>query len=357
MPSDILTKIPFYHIIKKSSKLPLDVQIVFLSRLGTLLEKGYTLVDGLELMKLDPKHGQIAHHIHFELIHGRSLEAIFKSLGFSSMVISFLYLSRSTGNLDFLLERCSHILKQKKHYQDQFRKVMRYPLLLMFLLFLIIMFLHRHLLPSLQHFYHSLKETEIDGTMKTIYLFTDWTIKCLYILFFLMVLLFLFWIWGRNRLSVENQILIFSKIPFVNKLKRVEITYLFSFHLSLLLQNGSTIKSALSIMKEQNHMPILSRYAEELQQILYEGKNIHAEIVNFQLFERELSYIFKRSLDRGNLEKDLYHYAHLLMGTMENSMMKYISLIQPSLFIFFGSLIVAIYFSIFYPLFHLIQSI
>ncbi|MBO8156112.1 MAG: type II secretion system F family protein [Bacillaceae bacterium] len=195
MPLALLKSKRISRLTARHSRLPLDFQILFLNRLATLLEKGYPLVEALRLITLDPKQGEIARKVQHDLINGHAIESIFKQLGFSNIVTSFLYLSRSTGQLDSLLKKCSRILNQQKQYKDHLKKVLRYPFLLMFLLLSIMTFLHLSLLPSLQHFYQSFHGSEINGTLKIIYSFTDWIFKWLYILCITAAFLFVLWKW------------------------------------------------------------------------------------------------------------------------------------------------------------------
>ncbi|SET62026.1 competence protein ComGB [Salinibacillus kushneri] len=343
-------------LFSKDRKITLADQILLTKRLSALLQNGYTLNKALQLISLDPKQGIVAKDIQKYLIQGKHIDQIFQELGFSPIICSYLYFSRSTGQLGDSLENGYSLLHQLKQFQDQLKKVMQYPLLVFMFLILLMSGLKFFLLPSLKDLYKGLHGS---GTTIIPQLFTS--IEFFIHLFFLtcifVLIITITWIALKSRLSTPLKIKIYSITPFFKRIKSLETSFLFSFHFSSLLQSGLSIKHALQVISEQKHLPIMKRYSIQLMKSIYAGQPLHTAIESFPLAEEELGFIFERSIQDGTLEKDLHNYAHLLVETFLEKVSKTITYIQPIFFILFGFIILFIYMSILMPMFGLIDQI
>ncbi|MBB6454256.1 competence protein ComGB [Salirhabdus euzebyi] len=343
---------------RKRVKLSLREQQLLLNRLTSLLKRGYSLNKSLQLIALDQHQHYLAKAIMDSLSKGEPLDLIFKNLGFSNFVVSFLYFSRSTGNMDVTLINCMNLLKHQQAFQEKFKKVMQYPsMLLLFLVFLFIS-LKLFVIPSLHNLYKGFQSYNVgQGQLVQLFNSINYFINSFFIIFFLCCGITLFWKYFNINISPSLKIKIYSKTPIVNKLKSLESTYLFSYHFSSLLDSGISIKNALQIMSEQQHLPIIKEYSISFIQTIYKGDSIKETIEDFTLLENEVGIIFERNLHDGTLAKDLRNYADILVDTITTKMLRIISFIQPIIYILFGGIIVTIYFSILYPMFEIMKHL
>ncbi|MRG86575.1 competence type IV pilus assembly protein ComGB [Salinibacillus xinjiangensis] len=352
----LLMNVRFSQNTTLNKKLSLYDQILLSKRLSTLLENGYTINKALQLISLDSKQGQLAAYIEKSLVQGAYIDQIFMQLGFSPIVCSYLFFSRSTGQLGKSLGSASKLLIHQQQFQEKFKRVMQYPLIILLILLCLMISLKFFLLPSLQGLYQDF-QTNHSSTSPKIFTSIDVIITTFFGLMMIIVTTITLWGLVKNKLSTSAKINLYRHVPVFRKVKSLETSCLFSFHFSSLLQSGIPIKQALQIISEQRHLPIVRIYATKMIQAIYTGKVLEHTIQEFELMEDELSLIFERSLKDGTLEKDLHNYALLLTETMLEKTTKVLSLIQPAFYLLFGVMIVMIYFSILIPMFDLIQQI
>ncbi|GAA0482283.1 hypothetical protein GCM10008986_03940 [Salinibacillus aidingensis] len=352
----LLMKIRSRNLFTRESKVTLADQILLTSRLSALLQNGYSLNKALQLISLDPKQGAVAEHIQNKLMKGKHIDKIFQGLGFSPIVTSYLYFSRSTGQLGDSLANGSALLGRLKQFQDQLKKVLQYPLLILMFLIVLMAGLKFFLLPSLSELYVGIQSSDPNLSPK-IFTSIEFFINLFFITCLIILLISAIWSVIKSKLSTDLKIRLYAYIPLVRKIKSLETSFLFSFHFSSLLQSGLSVKNALQIISEQTHLPVLKRYSVMLMRSVYAGQPLHSAVEKFPLVEKELGLIFKRSMQDGTLEKDLDNYAHLLVETFLEKMSKSITYIQPMFFILFGVIIIFVYLSILMPMFGLIDQI
>lgn len=334
--------------------IPLPNQITFLNRLHKLLKSGYTFNRALSLLTFDPSLGTIARKVENRLKKGNSLEEILRTIGFSNIVVSFLYFSKTTGQLETSLFQSAQLLRQQQQFMQRAKKALQYPtILFMFLLFLFLS-LKLFLIPSLTSMFENFHGAQ---NISSLFSIIDFISTFFLISVLLCFILYILWKLIHRKLTLQSKTKLYNLIPIVRKFKKLEISYYFSFHFSTLLLNGLSVKSTLQIMAEQKHLPFIQLYANKLVDGVYNGQPLQTTLSTLPFIEKELCFIVERGLIDNSLEKDLYNYSEMLIDSIVERMNKVITFIQPITFIFFGGLILFIYFSILVPMFQLLQQI
>lgn len=344
-----------YLNLYTNRRQPMDVQIRILRRLAHLLSQGYSLIRAFEFMELDPRSKGMIQRIKDELSTGVSLEESLDNLHFSKTVIAFLYFSKSNGNLEKTLQQCSLMMEQQKTYKAKFQKVIRYPLFLLFLVITLIIFVRTSLFPSFIQLYNSMDFHSL-SLQRSLTIINVITVLIVFT-FIALIIIWVLWPRIKKRMTTPGVINLYNKIPVWKSYTRLQTTYMFSYHLSSLLLSGMQIRKALIIIQDQAHYPILQYYATAIYQGLDQGYPVHKIIDSFTLMEDELTFLFKRNLQDGNLEKDLLAYADLLVERTEDKMLRLLTWIQPIMFGVFAFFIMIIYLSIMLPLFEWMSQI
>jgi competence protein ComGB len=348
----------FQSLLQIKKTITLSDQVLLFHRLSILLQKGYTVKKALQLIGLDPKQGGLAKKIEEDLSKGVPLDQIFAHNHFSKTIVSFLYFSQAAGNLGACFLKCSELLENQERFIEKFKKVLQYPIVLFSFIMFLLIGLKFYLLPSLRGLYDGI-QLQISNDASFVFIFeaVDHFINLFFLFSGCCILLFFLWKFFRQKIPILTKMKFYEKTPILNNIKRLETSYLFSYHFSTLLASGLSLKHALTIISEQDHLPILKKYAHLLTNSVLQGRQLSDEITTLPLLENELSIIFRRSMTDGSLENDLNNYANLLVDTMIGKMIKITTFIQPVFFLFFGAIIIAIYFSIMFPMFSLMQQL
>nr|WP_302328503.1 type II secretion system F family protein [Salirhabdus salicampi] len=337
-------------------KIPLHVQASYLDRLGMLLKKGYTITDALNIIRLDPTYANIATATKSYLTKGRMLSETFQQLHFSNFAISFIAISIHSRDLGTHLQNCSKYLQQHIEFYRQFKKVMTYPTILLLFTSIILLFVNIHLLPTFHTVYADLSIAPVE-TSNYFSLMTTILIFLLYPLLLAIPLVVFFYRYivpNIHNTSIQFRLYV---LPICKPLKQLEATYFFSYHISCLLRSGCTIKESLEIIASQQELPIVQQYAEQFVQSFREGTSLIEVMNRCSLLKREFPIIFQQSLESGTISRDLEDYAHILLESFQDKMKKFVTILQPTVYLLFAFLIIFIYSSIVFPLFQLIEQI
>ncbi|MFC0522631.1 competence type IV pilus assembly protein ComGB [Pontibacillus salicampi] len=328
---------------------PLSLQIKLLTRLYTLLQRGYPLLKALDIMTLDSSLRKMVLAIEGRLTNGLPLHTTFEEAGFSKYVVSYLYFSNSYGNVQQALLQSSYLLEKQQLFTASLRKALQYPLFLLVVMSTLLVFVKSTLLPSFLDLFSSMEINQ--SALLTLLHSMNAFLYGLLIFLFLSGLSLLLWKALSPRIPLSKRLSYYQRIPLCVTILKTETTFLFSYHLGSLLGAGLSIQNALKVMQQQGQFPILQWYAQHLYKDLSEGKSFAAILRDYPYFRKELSDMVMRNQTDGKLEMDLDMYAAWILEEavkVTNTILKWI---QPIMFLLLGGMILAIYGAIMMPMF------
>lgn len=342
-------------LINKSTALSLDEQNKFLIRLTRLLDQHYTLLDALVAMQWNRKWEKPAKDIIVTLKEGNSITTALEQAKFDSKIVSFLLFAMAHGDIRKALKQSIQLISQQLTLIRKFQKAIRYPLVLFIMFILLLFFIKTSVYPSFIQLFSSTAYTS-DLT-----LFSMQLINVLFTIFtfgFLAICIsFIYWTLVQKKLAIETKLKFYENIPFIKKIIRPQTTFLFSLHLSSLLQAGLSMKECFEILSKQQQLPLLSYYCDFLMQGLQRGQAISTILPSCTLLEHDISAIFQKNVTNDMLIKDLKMYADFLIELIEIKVKKIIDRIQPIFFVVMALSIIFIYLSLLLPMFQLINTI
>ncbi|WP_112181299.1 MULTISPECIES: type II secretion system F family protein [Paraliobacillus] len=341
--------------IKKSTTLSLDEQNKFLIRLARLLEQHYTLLDALVAMQWNQKWENHSKEIITTLKEGNSITLALERAKFDSQIISFLFFSMAHGDIRKALKQSIQLISQQLTLIQKFKQAIRYPFVLFIMFILLLYFIKTSVYPSFIQLFSSTAYTS-DLTIFSIRLIN--VLFTVFIICFVAISLgFLYWIYVKKNLSIETKLIIYERIPLIKKVIRLHTTFLFSLHLSSLLQAGLSLKECFEVLSKQQQLPLLSYYCDILMQGLQRGQAISTILPSCTLLEHDINAIFQKNVTNNLLIKDLKMYADFLIELIEIKVKKIITRIQPIFFVVMALSIIFIYLSLLLPMFQLINTI
>ncbi|WP_209125356.1 competence type IV pilus assembly protein ComGB [Alkalihalobacillus sp. BA299] len=330
----------------------------FLQRLGYLLQQGYSLSAGLELLQLSQRE-QVKVKISEVLQclkEGQAIYQAMEGLKLPNDISSFIYFSEQIGSVpDGLIEAGKLYLKQEQ-IKEKVSKLVRYPLFLFWLLLIVMIIMVIYLFP---HFKYLFETMSIELPFVTILFlrFID-SIPFLTLLFLVFLLIgFSYYIIKFRHFTPHKKMTLILSIPFLSSFVSAITTYYFSVQLSSLLKGGLSISQALNIFKNQSVILFFQDEASWLIQRLKEGEALVEILKRRPFFEAELSLVIEHGQKRGALEVELQHYSDHLFVLIEEQTKKMVMIIQPSMFFVIGLIVLLMFLSILVPMFELINSL
>ncbi|RYL92330.1 type II secretion system F family protein [Sporolactobacillus sp. THM7-4] len=332
-------------------------QATFLINLGRCLSDGYPLKLALQMQQFHQR-ALIRRDLDLlmaELREGLSLHEVLLKLRFPDDLTSGIYFAEESGELARGLIESGEMLQRREEQKETLRKLLRYPILLLWVFAVMMFIIGRFLLPNFLKLYDSLS---IDLPLITQLLLYITNHTGLMILTGLsLIMLFVFTLIGFQRMPVEKRLKFLIRIPLAGSYTRLLVTHHFSFYLGSLLRSGLPVCKSLETLSEKGTTPFLRFEAGELQDALREGNPFEKVMSERPYYLPDLISVIHQGQLNGMLGQSLYRYSGMVLSKMEERTHTLISLCQPALLIFVGGLVLCLFASILLPIFHIVNGL
>lgn len=342
-------------IIPRRQTLTTTIQLRFLKRLSRLLDNGYPLIEALDIIQWDLNLSPISQQMITLLKNGFPIDQAFEQAKFHPDITSYLFFVRTNGDLASSIQKCTTIYEQRINYLAKFKQTMRYPIILLSIFIILLIFLRHTILPSFLDIFQMSDESS--STIVLSILIIEWIIRFLLLTFIFSIIGTLVWKRFDKKIGIQTKIKIYNIIPFFRHYMKLQTSLLFATHMGTLLKTGMPINEILTMLEQQKKLPILSFYAKQMTLKLSQGIYITHLLTQLTFIDPQLSVIFQKNVDNQSLERDLTTYADYLTEEMNRKMMKLLAMIQPVIFVILASFIIFIYVTLMWPMFQLIKTI
>ncbi|KAA0549433.1 type II secretion system F family protein [Bacillus sp. BGMRC 2118] len=336
----------------------LEEQAKFLKWLSTLLDRGYPILAGLTFlrMNLTDKQQVLLDEQISVMKEGATFHQALVNLSFHRDVLGYLYFAEQHGNLSFALKEGSTLIEQKLQYRNKLVKILQYPLFLLAITIVIFSVLNFWLLPEFALLYGSMNTEE--NVLLNIMLFSaKWLPRLLVVFFVILVMILLYTLHLYRNIPLVKRMEWMSNLPLYGSYIQKFYSQFFAVQLSQLLRGGLSIYEAISLFENQSHLPLFQVEAKEMKKELRSGETLSSIVEVRRYFEKELSQAILLGSANGDLARELYFYSKLSSERLEDTFNKRLSVIQPTVFIVIGLMIMGIYLSIMQPTFQMINGL
>ena len=330
----------------------------FLIRLSEMTQNGFTQYEAIKFLfsQYDEVKSSDKKLVLSALEQGQPLSHCLKLLNYSNHIVMQVHFSESFGNVNETLKHCYAYNLSKRKLKQQFIKTIQYPLILIVIFITLIITVNHTVLPQFKNMYSSMGVTlskELIILTNILYTLPQIIIYTLFLLIFLTFYYFLIF----KKSNIKNQLSTIKKIPIINQLYRLFITYRVSAELSFFLSNGVMMKNVISILEGQNNDQTLSYIAACINQELIKGEPLPDAVSKLQLFEKSMIQFMQHGEKNSKLDRELEYYSEYVFKKFELKIFKLIKSIQPIIFIVLGLLIVAMYLVIILPMLQMMEGI
>ena len=342
----------------RTSRWKKQEQAVFIFRLGELLQTGYHLAEALRFLQSQEsikrrKEIDIALE---QLKAGHTLFEVLSFLGFSPQLLQFVYYAEFYGDLPYALKEGGRFWSKRNADNNKILKIFIYPIILFVFVILISSVLQSVLLPKFISLYESMNIAPsvfltFVVTFSQITNFIPSFLVCFLILFFTLKK---YWFEKMRYFQRKKYI---QRIPVINTYVRMFDTYYLSYHLSGLLAGGLSINDSMLLLSKQKYHPFFQELGELMYKELNEGKSLESVFGELIFFEDYLKDVIANGQKNGKLDQELYQYSRIVLQSIESKVASVIKFVQPVLFVFVGSIVIAIYLSVLLPMFSVMNGL
>ncbi|MCT8138588.1 type II secretion system F family protein [Anaerobacillus sp. CMMVII] len=305
----------------------------FLIRLGTLLEQGYPIADAFELfLKYEKETNDQALRIMLEKFRkGSSVSEALSVLQLPKNIINFVYFSEYYGDLARGLIDGGQLLRKTQETKAKFQKLIKYPLLLFWILGLFLIIMYRNVFPQFTQLFSTIN-VELPLVTRMLLAFIEYSPLVIPLFLGSSLFLYVYYYYLFRKKDPLQKAKFYSKVPVAGTYYKVMLTYFFAANLSCLIKSGLAIYDSLAIFKNMEGLGYISKEAEQMIAHLESGEKLDQVIINNTLYLQGLAYIVEHGQANGRLDDELSYYSEWLLLDLEEKLKKLFMIIQPILF-------------------------
>lgn len=330
---------------KKNIKLSSIQQQLFIQLLADLLSNGFTIQESLMFMKKSRSISEsVIDYLIDKMERGDSFYGSLARLGFKTTIVTQIEFAQTHGDIAGTLNKIKQHMKLVDKQQQNFYKVISYPILLLLFLTVVLISIRQVLLPQLM----------TNGTIQA----DNIGIKFIrqspyYILTILLALtsMILLTRWYLSKKNFLKKAEFIAKIPLVGNLYKEYNSAFFALEWGKLFSQGLEIKMVIQLMRGTDQKSLMSELAERIEERSMSGYTFYEQLPRFSFFSPELSLIIQQGQIKGNLGKELILYSELCWQHFFKRMEKIIQWIQPIIFLIVALLVVSIYAAMLLPIY------
>ena len=316
-----------------------------LSILVALLENGFSMQESVQVILRSGQFPNTALSAFQEqLAAGASYSVCFKQLAFSNHQLAQIQLAENQGEIQQTLQSIVEYLAIVEKQQQELRKIIAYPLLLLSFMLALLVGMRIFLLPSLLQ--TGMLPANHLGVLFLTYAPT---------VFVSLLIGSVIGLWLGQQFFKKKSALVkarfFAKLPVVGTVYIFYQTSYFALEWGRLFKQGLEAKQILVQMKQLNATSLLATVADETHLALAQGVSLANQLKQYPFLTKEFSMIVYQGELTGKLGEELYVYSRLLLKRMVIKIEKLIQWIQPVVFLLIAILILSMYLAMFLPLY------
>ncbi|MGD7009405.1 competence type IV pilus assembly protein ComGB [Metabacillus sp. 84] len=332
-------------------------QSVFIGRLNSLVQKGYSLDEAIRFLSLQAaqKRRGDYHFCLMELKRGTPFHQVLQQLHFHRDAVTYLFFAEQHGDLAFSLNESSQLLSRKHEQFIKITRMMRYPILLIFIMMGVLYVVQHIIAPQFLSVYQSMnmKPSPLNTVLLASFQFLAAASFAFPVLF---LLAGSFYFFSYRRKPPAQQMNMLMSIPLVKEWVKLFNSYYISLQLSNLLKAGLSYYECLVTFREQSLYPFFSEEANTMINRLKKGDRFE-ELFAQPHYDPQLAEIAAYGQRNGMLHREFYTYSQYTLQRLEEKLSSAAAFIQPAVFTSVGLIVLLVYLSMILPMYQMIDQI
>ncbi|MCF8025639.1 MAG: type II secretion system inner membrane protein GspF [Desulfobacteraceae bacterium] len=276
---------------------------------------------------------------------------------FSGIYVNMVGSGESSGTLELVLNRLADITERQQAISNSVRSAIAYPVLMLFVGVLILIFLLTYIVPSITSIFQDMNQALPLPTRMLInvseFLKNGWWIV---LLTAAAAVIAIRRIKRTERGGYELDRLIL-KLPLAGELKTKLATARFARTLGSLLENGVSLMAALGIVKNIVGNRVIAESIENAALNVEKGGALANSLESSNVFPHIPIQMIQVGENSGELEAMLAKIADIYESEVETSVSTMTALLEPLIILFMGLVVGFIVLSICLPIFEMNQLI
>jgi general secretion pathway protein F len=309
-------------------------------QLATLLQSGVPMIESLRALveQVDNEAlKRVLSQVRADVNEGLSLaDAMAKHKCFSNVYVNMVRAGESSGALELVLERLADFTEGQSRLQSKVMGALTYPIVMMFVAFLLIIILMTTVVPKITALFASAK---VQLPLMTRMLIATSSFLSSY--WWLVIILLVLGIWGLSRALKTTSGRAWwdktkLKIPVFGPILQMVSIARFSRTLATLLSGGVPLLNTLQIVRNVVSNDALEKAIDDVREAVREGEDIAGPLKRSGQFPPMVTHMIAVGEKTGQLEDMLSRIANAYESRVETRVSMLTSLLEPLMILFMG---------------------
>lgn len=350
------------HITQNSRKIKLKELSMFCRQMNSMLKSGITVEKCVEILSIqteDKNFRTVLKSMHKKLLTGSTFSEAVESNKkvFPAMFLSMVQAGEMSGNIELVMGRLAVQYGKEYKTESKVKSAMTYPVVLAVVATVVVIFLLIYVMPTFVDLYQSsgVALPYVTRIMLKVSsgLQNYWQFIALALLIAVLVVLRLM----KNE-DVRYKIDSFKlRLPLYKGLKVKLAASRFSRTLSTLVESGVPLISGLEavsmIVGNENIKRLILCAREDVRK----GSSLSYSIEQYSIFPPMVHNMIKIGEESGELEDVLNKTADFYDEEVENSIQKFVALIEPVMIVLMAAIIGFIMLAMITPMFDMVNTV
>lgn len=351
-------------MFKGGRRVPSRTLTVFTRQLATLIDAGLPLLRGLGTLQKQEKNIALRTAIHAmaESVEGGSTfsEAMASHpLLFNRLYVNMVKAGEVGGVLEVVLTRLAEFQEKAQKLKNRITSAMVYPLVVLVLSMLILVFLLTFIVPRFQQIFNDMLGgkplpaltqfvIDISHMLKTNFIGIAAVLAVIIVGFKLLTMT------QKGAEFIDRSKL---RMPLIGPLVRLSAIARFSRTLGTLITSGVPILQALNITKETAGNIVLSDAIAKVHDAVKEGESVVAPLEASGVFPPMVISMIDVGEETGRLPDMLIKVSDVYDDEVDNAVAGLTSMLEPLLIVFLALIVGTIVIALFMPLIEVIKNV
>lgn len=323
----------------------------FFMKLKVFVKNGYQFYKIIEIFQGNEKLDFYIERMKKSINEGRNLHSIFEESGLplKEVDIFILRAGEETGKLYNSFEGIEERISQEIEKQKRIRKILFYPILVLLIVIVLLIFLGKFILPD---FVNIIGKDRIPIFTRVIIFLAN---NIIYV--FLFLIIFFIGIKKLYKNKRERIIEFFLKNKILSKIIIGNFILYFSKILVILLESGISLSDAISIIIDSINNDFFRKKLLMAKNHLIKGKDIFYSLESMDIFDKvELEFI-KTGEQSGELSSMFQLIYERKKEVLDEKIDRFIKLLEPTLILIIGIIVGGIFLGIYGPILEMMNNI
>ncbi|MDD3225088.1 MAG: type II secretion system F family protein [Clostridium sp.] len=335
---------------------------VFSKQLSSMLKAGFNISDALEVIYSNVNCKALKNNINSlkkSMLSGNGFYdslVKYKNL-YPNFYIEMINIAEQSGNLDIILEDLSSYYMRQFTIKKSIKSAMVYPAIVFLASIAIFMYMEIGIVPMFANTFKSL------GQNMPVYSIVIMNLSKMLVINWKIILVFMLGIFALIYRIFKIKKVKFHmdkfkvEIPFISSIYKKIMGAQFTRSLEVMQKSGANLINSIEMIAKVLGNAFVEKKIDESLIKIQKGESIAKSIESTEIFDHFLISMISMGEQCGNLEEMMRLSADIYDDEIENTIKRFVSLIEPFLIVILAIIVGTIIISVMMPMLKLMQDI